>query len=993
MDVTERINLVIGHCREAQYPEALIQTLSTYLSGEGSLAQVQQEWQALPLQDPAFPPSFSTLSRTQGDDLDELDQRQLGICIATGHLEMILESLTDEAPINPLFRYLQKQQAQQQILEYLIESYDWMSNNKPTPLGRLLLCYLPQQLPAMLPLMKQHSWDSEYVEFLDLLASAQPPYADVAWQTIQQVSPGDLGDCVAPLLKIDLARFREWAQQVASPNGPGSESDQVDALKALFEYDFANNLDLAVEIASGKRQFSNKWNGRRAQQSAIETMYRYNSSQYLYLVDEAIVSKDYYLYGTALNLLKEKENLEEVRAILRHAVAAGIAPAAVQAAKRLLETAWNGRQDYALSLLAHRSKQVRDVAIDWLLPQGDALIEQVSPSLVDKSAYARLAAVEILVRLGGERAHALLASQRDKEKSVSVKQAIVDAIGMPEPPADLDPAIAIATLLTEAASGGKKSPLRWFKAEEPTGLRWVNGQPVPASVIHYMLTCQARMRQMQLEMNVRRVLQWLDLQTTGDLALTLFTGWAKQGGNAKESWCLPLIATLGDDRLVQFLSKQIDTLSRKSKRRVLSAKAVQTLALIGSDLALTEVSDLARHSKSGQVQRAAREAFADAAHRQNLPPEELADRIAPRLGLDEQGQLILDYGPRQFSVRLGFDLSIHLKDSSGKQLTLLPRANALDEATKVAAALAAWQVLKKHLPPAITIQAERLENALSTQRAWGVTRWRELFLQHPLLRSFAVNLVWGVFNPGETAYQMIFRPLEDGSLTNADDDACTLPTEGLVRMVHPIELDEETRQAWLQHLTDYEITPPFPQLNRPIITLDETAREGIWWNQLQGYRIVGKLIKERYQLSSWEPGEEEYGSTYNLIWKAFPNSCAPAAGTSIEALLEITYLVAGYEKRWPTAIIRLGFGRAGTVARIKQAAEAAAESDNDNAYDYYHPQKIDEADLLKLADVPPVVFSEATANVQSFAALGHYDPDWQKKPDESDTDTDDDIPF
>ena len=985
MNVTERINLIVGHCREAGYPEVLMDAIEVYLSGQGTLAQVQQEWQAIVPQNPAFPPGFSILSNGPADRLDELDQRRLDVCIATGHLEMILENLSQEAPIEALFHYLQKQpEQQQQILDYLIACYDWMSNSNPTGPGLLLLCYLPEQFPAMLPLMKQHRWDSEYSEFLELLASAQPPFTDVAWQTVQHVSPGDLGDCVAPLLKADLTRFGEWARQVASPNGPGDESDQVDALLALFDHDFANNIDLAEAIAAGKRAFSNRWNGRRARQSALGAVYRFDCAKYLYLVDAAIVDKEYYLYDTALDLLENAEP-EHVRPILRHAVAAGAASAAVRAARRLLQAEWGSRQDYALSLLSHRSKQVRDVAIDWLLPQGEALVEQVSPLLVDKSAFARLAVVEILVRLhlGAERTQALLAKQRDIEKSISVKQAIVDAIGLPELPADLAPATAIAELLAEAANDGKKSPLRWYAAEEPTGLRWVNGDAAPSSVIYYLLTCQARMRQMQLEMNVRRALRWLDRQTTGALALTLFTGWAKQGGNARESWLLPLAAALGDDRLIQFLRKQIDTWSRKSKRHAMATKAVQTLTLIASDLAFTEVSDLARHAKSGQVQQAAREAFADAASRLGLSHEELADRIAPRLGFNQQGEQTLDYGPRQFAVRLGFDLTIQLKDSTGKRLTLLPRPNARDDVAKAAAAQGVWQVLKKHLAPAIKIQAERLENALATQRAWSVARWRELFLEHPLLRSFAINLVWGVLAAEGAEYQIIFRPLDDGSLTNADDEVCTLPAEGLVRMIHPIELDEEMRSAWLQHLADYEIMPPFPQLNRALITLEEAARHTFWWDQYQGYRVAGKLIKERFQHNNWEPGNAEYGETYTLIWKAFPN-------VGIEALLEISYLVVGYERSWPTTIIQLGFGRAGTVEGIKRATAAAQESDDNNDYDYYHPQKIDETVLLKLAEVPPVVFSEAASNVQSFAALGHFDTNWQKEPGEA---ADGDLPF
>jgi hypothetical protein len=1009
MDMTERLNILTGHCREARYPETLITAISAYITGDGSLASVEQEWQAHPLQTPPFPPSFITFSNSTPECLHEIDQRCLDICIATNNLEMLLDSLTKAAPIEAIYQYFcTHPEHQQPILEYLIACYDWMQDEKPTCYGCLLLCYLPEQLPAMLPLMQQNSWDSEYQEFLELLVSAQPPLLDLAWQTVQQVPQNHVGDCVAPLLKGEPSRFRDWARQIASPNGPGTEADQVDALKALFDNDFANNIDLAITIATGNRTFSNRWNTRRARQSALGAVYRADPAQYLYLVDEAIVSKEYYLYDTALDLLEDADR-EQVRPVLQHCVSVGTVYAAVRAAKRLLAAEWDGQQDYALSLLAHRAKQIRDLALEWLAPQGEALIEDISLLLSDKSAFARLSAVEFLARLGGERVHALLAARRDVEKAISVKQAIVDIIGLPELPPDYDPSTAIQAALAEATTAGKTSPLRWLSMPENIGPYWMNGGPVPTTVIYSLLNCQKRMKQALLDLNARRMLALFDRKTTSELALTLLTGWVKQGANAKESWLLPLIAAMGDDRLVQPLRRQIDAWGKKSKRRAMGIKAVQTLALLSSDLALTEVSDLARHFKSGQIKQAARQAFSEAASRVQLSHEDLADRIAPRFGFNEKGEQLLDYGPRQFTTRLGFDLTIHLSDSSGKRLTLLPRTNARDDAAKVTAAQGTWQVLKKHLPPAIKMQTERLENALSTQRSWSVARWRELFLQHPLLRAFAVNLVWGVLAPGESAYQMLFRPLEDGSLTDHEDNAVVLPEAGQVRMIHPIELDEETRRSWLQHLTDYEITPPFPQLNRPIITLDETSQQSIWWEQYAGYRVAGKLIKDRYQHAGWEPGEEESGESYNLIWKAFSSTGARAAGesavtvvpaslfpqapvatgTGIEALLEISYLVAGYERSWPTTIIRLGFGQTGTVERVKQASAAAAES-NDDDYDYYRPYKIDEAALLKLSEVPPVILSEAAANVQSFAALGQYDPDWQKKATE---DPDGDIPF
>lgn len=45
MDMTERLNILTGHCREAGYPETLVTAISSYLTGDGSLNALQQEWQ------------------------------------------------------------------------------------------------------------------------------------------------------------------------------------------------------------------------------------------------------------------------------------------------------------------------------------------------------------------------------------------------------------------------------------------------------------------------------------------------------------------------------------------------------------------------------------------------------------------------------------------------------------------------------------------------------------------------------------------------------------------------------------------------------------------------------------------------------------------------------------------------------------------------------------------------------------------------------------
>ncbi|HEY7122779.1 MAG TPA: DUF4132 domain-containing protein [Ktedonobacterales bacterium] len=987
LDASELLEKLASHCRQANYPAPLVDAIHSYLAGAGSLAEVEQQWQTFNSpQQQIVVPSLCSLSLSEGGQLHEFDRRRLDITLATGNSESMLDGLTLQAPFDDLYRYLSEQAAaQQQALNYLLASYDWMRDEQPTPLGHLLLRFLPEHFQAMLPLMPQLSWDAEYAEFLSLLLWAQPPFVDLVWQTLQQVPQGNLGDCADPLMKADPERFREWTRKIASSNGPGDEDDQATALQALFEHDIANHLEVAEAAAVGQRTFTSKWRTRQVRQAALEALWRFDSVKYLALVEEAVLGNEWHLADSAMDLF-EAADFEMVRPSLERCAAKALPQMAYRAAKRLLENEWAGREDYALGLLSHRSKQVRDLAVEWLASQGAALLDRVIPLLKSASAATRLAAVQILTKAGGEHTQALLAEQFKREKAVTVKQAIVDAIGLPELPGDVPLASQIASI-SAAASKASKTTLRWLNREETFGLRWVTGEAVPFPVVRYLLICQARMKQAQLEMNARHILALLDAQTTGAGGMALFTSWLKRGTNAKESWLLPLCGALAGDQLIQPMRREIERWGKKT-RGALAAKAVQAMAMIGSDLALTEVSDLAQNSKVGRVKTAARETMAAVAARLGVSREELDDRIAPRLGFDERGERRLDYGPRQFTVRLGFDLKLSVFDDAGKRLTTPPRGGKRDEPVKYRAALETWQLLKKSLPNAIARQTERLEHALATQRAWTLERWRQLFHQHPLLRTFSTRLVWGVVAVDGSSYTLLFRPLEDGSFTDADDEQVSLPDEGQIRLVHPVELGEETLAAWLQHLSDYEITPPFPQLSRPMLTLADEQRDACNWEAYKGYMVPGKAFVERYRRAGWEPADEERGEGYNLIWKAF-------SAASVEALLEIGCLPVGYEGGWPTPLIRLCFARAGAVARIKQASENDSDSETDNdddAFDpYTHPHRIIEQDLLKLGEIPPVVFSEAAANVQSFAALGSYDEHWQKRLTEEVDE--DDIPF
>jgi hypothetical protein len=970
MQAAERIEAIAAKIREHYnpFPEPLINAICQYLAGQGTLAQVQKEWKAAgnATNYPYYRSRFIVLSEASAERLDELDLRLLDICLATNILHDFFSVIAVNGPVVQARDYaLAQGTSEASIIEAMMECYSFVQQNNqgqmvPTALGQLLLTYIPGQFDEILKHLNPTTWSHNSSPLFTMLMVARPEqYLDLGLQVAQHVQLNQADQYTAELFKADPARFGEWARQVATKTIQQQGQYEYPTLEALLALDPAQYIDLATAAAKAPLP-TQRWYRPKPQSIGIEAAYRFDPKTYLPLVAEAAISSHPVLGKLAVNLMKDAD-FEQARPILQSCIAKGNTEAALPALDALLAHDWPERQAYMLSLLPHRSKQIRDALIQWLIKDGEGIVEPLAPSLAHSNADARLAAVLALQQIGGERVRALLAARLDLEKSLKVKQAILDVIGVAAltDATQQEQASPIEALTAEAEAALKritKPTLLSFDPKRIPSLRWRNGEPVPPVALNYLVYRQSRIKNNTLDERLSQALPLLDRSGLGDLALAQFNGWIGHGAKSEEAWCLPLVCALADERLIHPLRQYIDGWV-KTSRGALAAKAVGAMALIESDLALAEINDLAERIKHSLVKRAAQKALDDAASHRNISLEELSDLIVPSLGFDDKGERIFDYGSRQFTARLLLNQTLQITDASGKRVTTLPKPGTRDDQDKAKAALAAWSLLKKQTPQVIKMQTQRLENALINQRSWSVTRWQSLFLKHPVLRSFAITLVWGVTAPGQSTYQTIFRPLDDGSLTDAEDNTVQLPAEGTVRMVHPVELDEETRSAWLQHLADYEVAPSFPQLTRPIVRVSPDECNALWWEQYKGYLMNGGALKGRYMKAGWERGSVQDAGAYYTVWKAFPHA-------GVQAILETAGMSVGYEQEFTTAIKRLAFARTDSIRR--------------GSYVYDDLKEKDER-IVTLGDVPPIIFSEIAADVQNFAAAGEYTEDWEKK--------------
>jgi hypothetical protein len=350
--------------------------------------------------------------------------------------------------------------------------------------------------------------------------------------------------------------------------------------------------------------------------------------------------------------------------------------------------------------------------------------------------------------------------------------------------------------------------------------RLLDGAALPLPAVSHVLAMLAISTPEARYAGLDDVLAACTRESLAEFAWDLFQAWLHVEGPPKEQWAFRALGLLGDDES----ARRLTPLLRQWPSEGAFARAttgLEMLAAIGTDVALMHLNGIAQKVKSKALQDRAAAGIEAIAAKRGLSTEQLADRLAPDLGLDEQGMMPLDFGPRRFTV--GFDVQLKpcVRDADGARLKDLPKPLKTDDAALAEQAAERFKLLKKDARTVVSQQLARFELAMSTRRRWTAADFRRLIVEHPLLRHLAQRLLWGAYDGA--ALGACFRVAEDLSYADAEDRAWTLTDRVEVGIVHPLELDDAAKTAFGQLFADYEILAPFPQLGRETYTL--TAAE------------------------------------------------------------------------------------------------------------------------------------------------------------------------
>ena len=315
-----------------------------------------------------------------------------------------------------------------------------------------------------------------------------------------------------------------------------------------------------------------------------------------------------------------------------------------------------------------------------------------------------------------------------------------------------------------------------------------------------------------------------DPASLGSFGWSLFRQWWMAEAPNNDLWAFTGLAHLGDDQVVSRLAPLVaiwpnDGLAKRAQT------GVDILGTIGTDAALIALHRFSRKAKTKGLKASAAEKMDEIAEARGLSPDELADRLTPDLGLDEDGTLALDLGDRSLTVGFDEQLCPFVKDADGARIPKFPAATKGMDKQKHKDAKSRFKQLEKEAKEVALHVLSRFENAMANGRSWPIDVADKCFFHHPMMRHLAAHVAWMELD-ADLKVRSVFRVAEDGTFADPNDELHRLGEGASVALLHPLRVESATVARLSEIFGDYEILQPFEQLGRPTYALEASERKG-----------------------------------------------------------------------------------------------------------------------------------------------------------------------
>jgi hypothetical protein len=389
----------------------------------------------------------------------------------------------------------------------------------------------------------------------------------------------------------------------------------------------------------------------------------------------------------------------------------------------------------------------------------------------------------------------------------------------------------------------------------------------------------------------------------------------------------------------------------------LANHCVQAIADAGLAASVTELLRVERGTRHGALLRQARKSVDALAATRGMERDELLERAVEDHGLSADGTrsvslasgwtAVLSAGSRTAQAEY------HDADGTARKSLPAPVKQASTEA------LAALQRDLKGVRATIGNERSRLDAQLAAGRSWDAASWRELYLDHPVTGRLARALIW-VFRDADGA-EIAGIPLDEApapapdggpAVLTSGGGSIPLPGHGEVRLWHPVSAGAGEVRTWRQLLTDREIMQPVKQAFREVYVVTPAELETRDYSN----RFAGHVLRQ----------EQARALMKGRGWSAVP--------------------LAAWDDGIYHGVGRREFERDGLRAEFFFDPASEDHFTGNSLYTYAASDQVRffsaETDAaISLAEVPPLVFSEAMRDVDLFIGVSSIgaDPEWNDR--------------
>lgn len=585
------------------------------------------------------------------------------------------------------------------------------------------------------------------------------------------------------------------------------------------------------------------------------------------------------------------------------------------------------------------------------------IVDRITAALSDADPRIRRSAAEWLTDRRDPEAAPATRARLEVETDETVRRALTRALFEMEgsvervagPAEDLEPWAA------GVLAHGFPEELEWLERETLPALVWSSSsESVDRTIVDAWIVNAVAQKDPTTDFGLQPYFDALEPEGRRTFALELFERWFEAAQSEAESrwWkgrgsaefvagpskgLLSLVACGRPD--AGSIVKQAEGYVRKYYGCQLhEAQALLRLVSCLDDSAgIQLLVSIAERFRTKALQKEARRLLDVLAERRGWSRDEFSDRTIPHADLDDQRSAKIHFEDakgqvtRTFTVELSDAFQLTVRPDGGKPVKSLPKPRKEESEDSAKEARAVLTFMRKQVKETVRVQSSRLYEALCLAREWTVDLWNSVFLEHPIMSLLAQRCLWGEFRAGERT--TTFRPLDDRTLTDARDQPVRLHSEATVRLIHSLDLSEEKRIAWRNHLADYEISPLLRQVDTEPFRLSPDQRNDTEVKATSDAKIEARKASRELTRLGYARGPAYEGAQVHSASKLFP-------GLGIQAVIEHSgFPIVGDDE--PIQIERLSFVRL----------------DDDPVY----PRS-----RKKLGEIPPILLSECVSDLRSL---------------------------